>query len=316
MWKLKLTKDNNPFFSNLGKKTLAVVIAITLWIVANLEFDIERNIEIPMNYTNLSEKLIVVNDIPRHLNLRLRGPRSQLSAFADSNVNFTFDLANIQEGISTLDIKSDQLSVPEDVQVVTISPGEFDVQIDKIAAKTVNVNPVVEKPGEGFEIRGDPVVSPPKVNIRGPEDLILGIDSVNTSNISLKGEKSRFTIQVPLQLPSPLVEVENNELVRVTVNLDAIILEKEFRNMEIKLNNFNNIDYKTDSKLEADLLFGGPYNLINNLKSEDIDVFLDGRDLDIGNNKSVDLEVKVDYPYPDSINLKNISPNTVNIKLN
>ena len=31
----------------LGKKTIAVVIAIMLWIVANLEFDIEKNLQHP-----------------------------------------------------------------------------------------------------------------------------------------------------------------------------------------------------------------------------------------------------------------------------
>lgn len=316
MWKPNLTKDDNPFFSNLGKKTIAIVIAITLWIVANLEFDIERNIEVPINYTNLSERLIIVNDVPRHINLRLRGPRSQLSEFAESNANFTFDLFNIQEGISTLDIKSEQLSVPEDVQIVTISPGEFDVQIDKVAAKTVGVNPVVEKPGEGYQIKGDPVVSPPEVTIKGPEDVISGIDFLNTSSISLKGENARFTIQVPLQLPSPLVEVENMELVRVTVNLDSIILEKEFKNVDINLNNIEGAGYESDKSLKADLLFSGPFKLINNLKSEDIDVYVNAGIIDGENRKSAELKVEVKYPHPDSIELKKITPEKVGIKIN
>ena len=61
----------NPFFKNFGKKTIAVVIAIMLWIVANLEFDIEKTYNIPVKYTNLNPNLIITNNPPEPASKKL-----------------------------------------------------------------------------------------------------------------------------------------------------------------------------------------------------------------------------------------------------
>ena len=60
-----------PFLNNIGKKVLALVIAISLWLVANLQHDIEKNIVIDVNYANLPPGLIVVNNPPEKLKLRV-----------------------------------------------------------------------------------------------------------------------------------------------------------------------------------------------------------------------------------------------------
>lgn len=316
MWGTKNTYDNNPFFLNLGKKTMAIVIAIALWIVANLEFDIERNIEVPINFSNLDESLIIVNDTPDYVSLRARGPRSELSNFANSNPNLTFDLATIQKGSSEIDVQSEQMSVPEEVQIVTISPGEFKIDVDNLVSKTVAINPKIGGPDTGFEITGSPLVSPSEVEIYGPERLLSAIDSIDTSRISLNGETSKFTIQVPLQLPSQLIKSKSEELARVTVDLSEIVLEKEFKNVDIELKNFNELNYEIDSNLKANVVFDGPYNIINSLKTEDVQVFLDGSKLDNKKNKSENLKVSVNFPYPDSLKLTKITPKTVKITIN
>ncbi len=316
MWKINISKDSNPFFLNLGKKTIAIVIAIALWIVANLEFDIERNIEVPINFVNLDKSLIVVNDVPKNVSLRARGPRSELSNFADSNLNLTFDLAAVQNGSSKIDVQTEKLTIPEEVQIVTISPGEFEVEVDKIVSKSVVVNPIIGEPDRGFEISGSPLVTPSKVVVLGPERLLSKLDSINTSRISLNGETSKFTIQVPLQLPSSLIQTQKEQLARVIVELNQVVLEKEFRNVEISLKNFNELSYEIDSNLKADVVFDGPYNIINSLKSDDIEVFLDGSDISKEKKKSENLKVNVIYPYPDSLKLTKISPETVKIRIN
>lgn len=315
MWNLK-SNSNNPFFVNMGKKTLAIVIAIALWIVANLEFDIERNVEVPINFSNLDESLVIVNDVPEKVSLRARGPRSELSNFADSNLNINFDLATVQKGSSKIDVQTEQLSVPEEVQIVTISPGEFVLDVDSIVSKSVEIKPRIGNPDQGVEISGSPLIIPSEVVISGPERILSTIDSVYTSRISLNGESSKFTIQVPLQMPSPLVKTEKEELARVTVDLNTVILEKEFKNIEINLKNFNEIKYEIDSNLRADIIFNGPYNIINSLKSDDIDVFLDGSTINKDKKEAETLKVNVNYPYPDSLKLTKISPKTVKIKVN
>jgi len=45
--------NKTPFLNNIGKKVLALVIAISLWLVANLQHDVEKNIAIDINYATL-----------------------------------------------------------------------------------------------------------------------------------------------------------------------------------------------------------------------------------------------------------------------
>jgi len=56
--------------TNIGKKVLAITLAIILWIIANFEQDIEKNIEIDIQYNDLSPNLIIKSAPPESLNLR------------------------------------------------------------------------------------------------------------------------------------------------------------------------------------------------------------------------------------------------------
>ncbi|MGI9533396.1 MAG: CdaR family protein, partial [Thermodesulfobacteriota bacterium] len=161
-----------------------------------------------------------------------------------------------------------------------------------------------------------PKLSPTNVKIKGPEKYIKNYIAIDTNPISLKGEKSKFSIEVPIQLPSSLISIEGSNLVKVTVDLKEENLEKEFNNLNISFKNFNGLDYKTLDKAKAILIFDGPYSLINELNSEDIEVYVDAKDLnsdDSGNHK---LRVKVDYPNPNNLNLNKLSPETIEIKIN
>ena len=73
---VKQLNNPNPFFKNFGKKTIAVVIAILLWIVANLQFDIEKTFNIPVKYTNLNPDLIITNNPPDEISYKIKGPRT------------------------------------------------------------------------------------------------------------------------------------------------------------------------------------------------------------------------------------------------
>lgn len=310
-------REKEPFIKDLGKKVLAVVIAISLWFVANLQHDVEKSIAIDVNYANLKQGLIVVNNPPEKLNIRVRGPRSQLSSISPKDMVFTIDLSNLTTGASMFDIRTDQIIPPRDVQVIAVSPSEINVDIDRVAEKEVAVEPVIGQPDEGFEIAGNPVVSPEAVRIRGPEKLLKRIKSVGTDPVSLEGEKSKFSIEVPLRPPYTLVEITGSSTVKVTVDIKEKILEKEFNNLDINFVNFDNLKYEADGSVVTELTFEGPFSIINNLNSKDIELYVDGSEIKSpGNNKTHNLKVSVNYPHKDILKLTKQSPKTIAVKLN
>ncbi len=309
--------NDGSFHKDVGKKILALVIAVALWLVANLQHDVEKNVSINVNYTNLPPGLIIANNPPKKLNIRVRGPRSQLSSVSPKDMLFTIDLSNVTTGTSLFEIRTDQIIPPRDVQVTGISPSEINLEIDKAKQKEVAVNPATGPPDTGFEVIGEPSVTPTNVTIRGPEKLLEKIKSVSTEPVSLKGEKSKFTIEVPLRSPYPLVDIIGNNTVRVTVDIEEKILEKEFSNLAINFVNFDDLKYETDKNIVTELAFEGPFSIINDLNSKDIELYVDGSDIkETGDGKTHNLTVSVDYPHKDVLKLTKQTPKTIAVKLN
>ncbi|MGH7849434.1 MAG: CdaR family protein [Thermodesulfobacteriota bacterium] len=310
-------REKEPFIKDAGKKVLALLIALTLWFVANLQHDVEKYISIDINYANLPKGLIIVNNPPENLNIRVRGPRSQLSSLSPNDMVFTVDLSNLTMGTSMFEIRTDQIVPPRDVQVTAISPSEINLDVDRLAQKRVSVEPVIEPPDTGFEITGSTQVTPESVDIRGPEKLLKRIKSVGTDPVSLKGEKSKFTIEVPLRSPYSLVEITGGNTVKVTVDLSEKIMEKEFNNLDINFVNFGDLDYETDESIVTELAFEGPFSIINNLNSKDIELYVDGSGIKTsGSGKTHKLTVSVDYPHKDVLKLTKQSPKTIAVKTN
>ncbi|GBD37992.1 hypothetical protein HRbin37_00237 [bacterium HR37] len=311
-------ESKNPLFNNLGKKVLALILAVSLWFVANIEHEIERSISVDINYVNLPSELIVVNNPPQKLHLRVRGPRTQLSTLSPQDIVFTLDLSNVSPGISKFEIQTDQIKTPRGIQVTGISPAQIELDIDRLVRKKVKVTPVIENPPEGFEIVGKPRVIPSTVEIQGPERFVSKLETIPTDLVSTKGVKSTFTIQVPLKPPYPLVKVVGNELVQVTVNIREITVVKRFKDIDIEFVNFDNINFKPlVNEPKAEVEFEGPYSIIKNLNSDDIRVFVDGKTLDKNSLRdTVRLKVSVAYPQNEHLVLKRQKPDTITIKLN
>lgn len=310
-------REKGPLIKDAGKKLLALIIAVSLWFVANLQHDVEKNISIDVNYTNLPKGLVIVNNPPEKLNIRVRGPRSQLSSVSPKDMVFTIDLSNLTTGTSMFEIRTDQIIPPRDVQVTAISPSEINLDVDRLAQKKVAVEPVVGPPDEGYELAGEPQVTPDTVVVRGPEKLLNRINSVGTDPVSLKGEKSKFSIEVPLRSPYTLVEITGVNTVKVTVDIKEKIMEKEFSNLDINFVNFDGLKYETEESIVTELAFEGPFSIINNLNSKDIELYVDGSGIKSpGGGKTHNLTVSVDYPHKDVLKLKKQSPRTIAVKTN
>ncbi|HWP92782.1 MAG TPA: CdaR family protein [Thermodesulfobacteriota bacterium] len=309
--------SRNIFFKNVGKKILAITIAVFLWFIANVEHDIEKSLSINVNYVNLPSDLVIVNKPPEKLNIRIRGSRTQLSSISPRNIAFTVDLANASPGLSKFEVQTDQIKTPRGVLVTGITPAEIKVDIDKLMVKEVDVRPVIEGPADtGYEVVGVPTVDPSKVEIRGPRSIVSKVERLNTDSISVVGVRSKFTIQVPLKPVNPLVDVVKDEIVRVTVDIQEQIVEKQFKNIDIKLVNFDDREVEPLGPMKAELEFEGPYSIIRDLNSDDINVYVDGHNLKNSQQKRVELQIDVIYPHPELITLKKKTPKVVEVKLN
>jgi YbbR-like protein len=301
--------------NNRGKKIIAVAFAVALWFSANIEQDIERGVSVEINYANLPAGLAIMNDLPQILNLRVRGPRTQLSSLSSRDMTFNLDLSHASPGVSRFEIPTDQIKPPSGVQVIGISPAEIRIDFDRIIEKEVSVKPAVSIPDSSYEIIGEPKVVPIKLRIRGPKRVVSQIESVFTDLVSTAGVKSSFTIEVPIKAP-PRVEIVEGRFARVTVNLQERIVVKEFKDMNISLLNSDGVQFEPQEPLKAELVFEGPYRIIKNLNSDDIEVSADASKLKKNLGQRVQkLKVSVSYPYKENLILKKKVPDEIRVIL-
>jgi YbbR domain-containing protein len=306
----------NLFLRNRGKKILAVAFAVALWFSANIEQDVEKSISAGVSYIDLPSDLVIMNEPPQTLSLRVRGPRTQLASLSSNrDVVFTLDLSHASPGISKFEVHTDQIKPPRGVQVIGISPAEIRIDIDKVVQKEVKVKPVVGLPDSGYEIVAEPKVTPSKAMIKGPKRMVSQIESVSTDLVSTTGVKSSFTLEVPLKVP-PGVNIVNERFARVTVDVEERMVVKEFKDMNISLLNSDGVEFEPLEPLKAQLVFEGPYSIIKNLNSDDIEVSVDASKLKPNTRQKIQkLKVNVSYPYKGSLTLKKKIPSEIQVIL-
>lgn len=300
------------FYQNFKKKILALLLAMTLWTVANLEFDVQSNISVPLQLINLPSDLVVVNKLPENVELSLRGHRNELHAFARSNIEaLSVDMGKVEMGFSKIDMErlaSD--TIPREIDIISTKPVMLSLNVDRVVTKNLLVEPVFGEPDSGYEISGIDVV-PDFVEVRGPNKELQKFEKIETAKIKLAGEETKFTAPVSLRVP-PHMEISQGNLVDVTISLRELTVTKEFKDVSINVRNFENLGLlNSRSALKVNLVFDGPYKTISKLKSSEVKVFIDGNDM--GGRREKDVQVKVDYPKLTDLKLSTVRPKTIKV---
>jgi len=303
------------FTTNIGKKILAITLAIILWIIANFEQDIEKNIEIDIQYNDLSPDLIIKSAPPESLNLRIRGSRTKLSILKTENYSYPISLNKVASGVSKFNIRTEQIRIPG-VNIIGLSPSEIKLEIDHLITKKVKINPKIGLPDIGFNVVGTPKVQPSSVKISGPKSILSELQFINTDEVKIEGEQTNFTIEVPLKTNSPLLKIlSDDEVVKITINIQETIIEKEFKELGINIIDIENMNYKILGKQSVDLLFEGPYSKIKELSSEDIKVTASAKGITSKRGIKHKLSLQVDYPNKEDIRLVRITPITIDVQI-
>jgi len=303
------------FTTNIGKKILAITLAIILWIIANFEQDIEKNIEIDIQYNDLSPDLIIKSAPPESLNLRIRGSRTKLSILKTENYSYPISLNKVASGVSKFNIRTEQIRIPG-VNIIGLSPSEIKLEIDHLITKKVKINPKIGLPDIGFNVVGTPKVQPSSMKISGPKSILSELQFINTDEVKIEGEQTNFTIEVPLKTNSPLLKIlSDDEVVKITINIQETIIEKEFKELGINIIDIENMNYKILGKQSVDLLFEGPYSKIKELSSEDIKVTASAKGITSKRGIKHKLSLQVDYPNKEDIRLVRITPITIDVQI-
>lgn len=208
--------------STWGLRLLALALAVTAWFVFTVEKReplSEKVIEATVRYDNYPG-LIVVERVGS-VRIGVRGAVSRMRNLNPFAVDVFVELSNPGKGVFEVPLTSDNVLLPEDLEVVSIEPNIIQLRLDREATQLLPVQPRLEgEPAAGAKVQQADAV-PARVLVRGPEDIIRSIGTLATTPVNLTGHALDFQEQAAVLPPDPLVTVVQPAVVTVRVRMEV-----------------------------------------------------------------------------------------------
>ena len=215
-------KISTLFLRNPGTKLLALAIACVTWYLLTgeqRERISERSYRIPLSIVNIPTGTIIVSPVPDGVDVRLRGSFTALRQLEPAKLEAVVDLLGATQGEKRYPLAPEDINVPRNVEVISISPQEVRVVLDSVAEKQVPILPdLTGHPAEGWALE-DAATEPRTARIAGPAGTLATTTAVRTEPVSIEGREGSFSVPTTLAAQSPGVRVREAQIVTVRVRM-------------------------------------------------------------------------------------------------
>lgn len=275
------------FTHNLLLKIISFLLAVMLWFSITGGPRLERSITVQLDLDRyIPEGWSLAKSYISEIELRLRGPDNMIQRFSNSaearaEISINLDRNSIQpkKELQRLRISSSNVILRSGLEVISISPQEILVQIDRTRreSKPVRVNLSGSLP-EGYQLFTEPEVRPDTVTVEGAESLLAQLESIgvnlNLSNIPINGSGIR-SIPVPIEREALL---RYGGVAEAEVILDIVEVSESKR---IDVNQISFIGYDQASETvsynyrSSSWEITGPKSWIDDLSSDSVQLLID-----------------------------------------
>ena len=210
-----------------------LIISVFIWFTRELSKDFTTTLNIPINYVDLPDKLMLYGSNPSTLSVTITSAgfdvfgQSMLGRIGNVNVS----LAHIHgPGVTSFDefFLQAQLAsaISNEAEVISFAPKQISLDIAKKSIKKVpvvtSVSATIEDP---YFLLGNPISNPDSVEIEGPLPILDSIKQISTAMVEFaaisEAQTQRTRLNLPNEVRSPIQEVQ------VTIQLDQWT-EKKF----------------------------------------------------------------------------------------
>lgn len=212
---------------NWALKLMSLVFALMLWFFIMGERRLEVNYRVPLEFQNLPRELMVANEIPSMVDVRISGPRTLLMKVSPNDISITVDMTGLRPGLTSFRRLEERLNLPSGLRVTRLSPSFVDVRLERIQQKTVPVTIALSgEPMSGFVV-GSIRAIPDHVTIEGAETELKNVTDVSTDEVDLAGVNSSFSLIVPLQHRGSFSWFKDERTTEIQVEIAAVEITPE-----------------------------------------------------------------------------------------
>jgi len=155
---------------NLSYKIIAVLLAVALWFYVLLTEEnpiVERRLSVPLRPPQ-APRGMVVSGYPEQVQVTVQGSKKAVAG-AKGSILATFSLASPRLGEQQVRVEA---ASTLDLAVMAVHPQRVRVRLERVARKTLRVEPAVLGAPPPGVVMGEPRVSPPTVTVSGPDSVI------------------------------------------------------------------------------------------------------------------------------------------------
>jgi YbbR domain-containing protein len=217
--------DRPALLHNLGMKIVALAIALIVWFVFSAqrkERISERSYRIPLSVVNIPPQMTIASPLPTGVEVRIRGPFTPLRQLDPSKIEAVIDLSDAQRGERIYRLAPEDINVPQEVEVLAISPSEVRILLDTTSEKEVPITPTIAgtpAPGfETYEVQSEPRVA----RVVGPGAALAEMDHVSTDAISIADRSATLSVPATVRVDAPGVRIREGQVVTVTVRIRPV----------------------------------------------------------------------------------------------
>lgn len=214
----KLLTENWTF------KLVSLVLALMLWMFIMGERRLEVGYRVPLELQNIPKELMVANEVPSLVDVRVSGPRTLQMKVSPNDISIIVDLVDLKPGLTTFKQLEERLNLPSGLRVTRLSPSFIDLKLERIKQKLVPVKVALAgEPLTGFKVHNVRVV-PDEVIIEGGETELKSISEVTTEEVNLNGVNEGFSLIVPLVHRGTYTHFKDEKTTEVQVEIQPVEL--------------------------------------------------------------------------------------------
>jgi YbbR domain-containing protein len=205
---------------DIALRVVSVLLALALWFAVASEKSAEAPVTAPVEYRNVADKLEIIGDVPRAVEVWVRGAPGLVQRLRAGEVYVQVDLQGASAGPRTVHLLVRDIHVPYAVTAVAVRPASFSLTLDSSVQRTLPVKARVEgEPAKGFRlaaVRSEPA----QLVVAGPQSRLAKLEAVDTQPVSLDQVQMTFTREVGVELADPLLRLVDSPRVRVTAQVE------------------------------------------------------------------------------------------------
>ena len=242
---------------------------------------IETDILIPISFENIPNGLTATGHPLKSLEVHVRGPVSLIESLSKMKLQYKLDLAAVNVGVQSIQIKNDGILLPSGISIVKITPSFLAVRIENEIIKEVPVFVSISgRPASGFIVTSA-IARPQRILLRGPKDTLEPIISVNTKPIDLGGSSESFKKNTAIELVNNVEIISGDKFFVAEISIDKKVVTKKFK--EVSVEGLDASFPYTITPPRIDIEIKGHVNILEKIDPlKDIKIRIDLKDLKPG----------------------------------